>query len=600
MRAAALPQRSEVPVADTWDVTSIYPDDAAFDAALARIAAELPAAAAYAGRLHEGAGVLADWMSAKEALLSELAKAGTYAMGYYAVDTADQTAAARQERVAELSSQVDAALSFEEPELLAVGLPTLRSWVASEPRLAHYGHYLDELERQQSHVRSTEVEEVLGLAGSPMGTARGTHAILTDADLRFEDAVDSEGRAHSVEQGTIDALLQSPDGVLRKSAWERYADGALSVRNTLANCLATGIKQDIFIARARRYPSSLVAALDGTTVPEPVYYQTLDANVRNLPVWHRFWRLLGKLLGRRAGVWDIAAPLAPNPEIPFEQALEWICAGLAPMGEDYVKIMRCGVTEQRWVDKYPNAAKTPGAFSAGVPGTHPFILLNYMPDAAGLSTLAHELGHSMHSYLAWQTQPFIYGEYTIFAAEVASNTHQALVRDWLMRSQPSRELQIALLLETIANLHRYLFLMPTLARFELEAHQRAERGEPLTAEVLSGILAEYFAQGYSGEMEGDAERIGITWAHFPHHLYANFYVYQYATGIAAAQVLSKKLLAGEPGALERYLGFLSAGGSRYPLDALLEAGVDMRAPEPMQAAYDYLAQVITRLEELLG
>ncbi|MCE5258276.1 MAG: oligoendopeptidase F [Chloroflexi bacterium] len=600
MMKLTLPERSTVNAADTWDMTSIYPDDTAWQAEVDAIAAELPELLQFTGRLSESSAVLAEWFERSEALELRLGKVLMYASGYRNVDNSDQAAAARYDTALTLEAQVVTALSFAEPELLTLGFETLRRWLGQEPRLAHYKHYLDKLELQASHIRSAEVEEVLGMASAPLGSARDTHSILTDADLAFRPALDADGAEHTVAQGTIDALLMSPDRTLRKSAWESYADGALAFRNTLANCLATGVKQDVFSARVRRYDSSLQAALSETSIPEAVYRSAIETFRRNIPVWHRYWRLRQRAQGEpKLAVYDIAAPLADSPAIPFRQALDWVCAGLAPLGDEYVRTVRRGVLEQRWVDIYPNQHKSSGAFSSGRMGTHPFILLNYTEDVEGLSTLAHELGHSMHSYLTWQKQPFIYSDYGIFVAEVASNLHQALVRDYVMRTQPVHELQIALCLEAMSNLHRYLFLMPTLARFELEIHERAERGEALTAERLTELLAGLFAEGYGGLLDEDDERQGITWAHFPHHLYANFYVYQYSTGIAAAQVLSKGILAGKPGAVERYLEFLSAGDSLYPLDALKLAGVDMSQPEPMDAAYRYLESVIARLEELL-
>ncbi|MHB9031433.1 MAG: oligoendopeptidase F [Anaerolineae bacterium] len=596
----SLPERSTVNPAYTWDMSSIYPDDAAWRAEVEAIMDELPGLLAFTGRLGENPTVLAEWFERSEALELRLGKVQMYASGFRDVDTSDQTAAARNDTAMNLFTEVVTTLSFAEPELLALGFATLRAWQRQEPRLAHYAHYLDQLELQASHVRSAEVEEVLGLATSPLQAARDTHGILVDADLAFEPAVAQDGSRHPVAQGTIDALLMSPDHTLRKSAWQSYADGALSFRNSLANCLAAGVKQDCFNARVRRYDTSLQAALAETTIPEAVYRNAIATFTRNISVWHRYWKLRQKLQPEaKFAVCDIAAPLAESPKVTFIQALDWICAGLAPLGEEYVQVVRRGVLEQRWVDIYPNQHKTSGAYSAGHMGTHPFILLNYTEDVDGLSMLAHELGHSMHSYMTWQRQPYVYSEYGIFVAEVASNMHQALVRDHVLRAQPAREMQIALCLEAMSNLHRYLFLMPTLARFELEIHERVERGEALTAEVLIDLLNGFFSEGYGGLVEADDERIGITWAHFPHHLYANFYVYQYSTGIAAAQALSKGILAGEPGAVEHYLAFLGAGDSLFPLEALKLAGVDMTQPEPMDAAYRYLEEVIARLEALL-
>jgi oligoendopeptidase F len=279
--------------------------------------------------------------------------------------------------------------------------------------------------------------------------------------------------------------------------------------------------------------------------------------------------------------------------------VEWIAAGMRPLGDEYVEALRRGTLEQRWVDVYPNKAKRSGAFSTGSPGTHPFILMSYTDDVFSLSTLAHELGHSLHSYYTWKYQPIVYGRYSLFVAEVASNFNQALVRDYLLRSMPDRDFQIAVLEEAMSNYHRYFFIMPTLARFELEIHERTERGEALTAQGLKQLMADLFREGYGDEVEMDEERVGITWAQFATHLYSNFYVYQYTTGIAAANALASRVSAGEEGAVTAYLDFLKAGNAVYPLDALQAAGVDMRSPESVQRAFALLESYVDRLEQLL-
>jgi oligoendopeptidase F len=286
--------------------------------------------------------------------------------------------------------------------------------------------------------------------------------------------------------------------------------------------------------------------------------------------------------------------------IPFAQAVDWISEGLAPLGEEYVRTLRRGVLEERWVDIYPNKGKAAGAFSSGFPGTHPFVLMSYTDDVYSLSTLAHELGHSMHSYLTWHTQPFVYSDYGIFVAEVASNFNQALVRQHLLDTQPDRGLQIALIEEAMSNLHRYFFLMPTLARFELELHERVERGEGLSAEILNTLMADLFAEGYGGEVVLDRAREGITWSEFHTHLYSDFYVYQYTTGIAGALALLAGVTAHGQPAVERYLTFLRSGASRYPLELLRGAGVDLTTPAPIQTAFDAMSDLITRLAELMG
>jgi oligoendopeptidase F len=297
---------------------------------------------------------------------------------------------------------------------------------------------------------------------------------------------------------------------------------------------------------------------------------------------------------------DTRAPLAKTRRtIPYEQARSWIMEGLAPLGPDYAHLLRRGLMEERWIDVYPNRGKHGGAYSDGVQGTLPFILTSYNNDLQSVSTLAHELGHSMHSALTWQTQPPAYSEYSIFVAEVASNFNQALLRHYLLETQPDPEFQLEILDEALANFYRYLFVMPTLARFELEIHQRLEAGQALSAESLMALMADLLAEGYGSEVAFDRQQTGIVWAEFPHHLYANFYVFQYATGISGAHALAQGVLDGKAGAVDAYLDFLKAGDSFYPLEALKRAGVDLTTPAPVERTFGILSEMVDQLETLL-
>jgi oligoendopeptidase F len=594
--------RKDVPVVDTWDLENIYPTVTAWEEAASSLIGRLEGLAGFEGRLGEGPETLLRWLASMEDVLRDAARVMAYASLDYSVEMTNQPAAARQDRARGLNARVQAAIAFAEPEILTLGEERLKAWMAEEPRLASYAHYFDSVLRRRAHVRSPEVEALLKQLFDPFSTAASTHRILADADLPFVPASGSEPEAELIDiaQSNIGALLTHADREVRRSAWENYADAYLAFKNTMANALATGVKQDVFFARARNYRSSLEAALYPNNIPTEVFHTTIDTFRRHLPLWHRYWRLRRQALGYdRLHVYDIKAPLtAASPEVTFDQAAEWISAGMAPLGDEYVAVMRRGMLEERWVDKYPNIAKRSGAFSYGVPGTHPFIMMSYTDDLFSLSTLAHELGHSMHSYLSWKHQPLIYARYTLFAAEVASNFNQALVRAHLLESQDNPQFQIALLEEAMSNFHRYFFIMPTLARFELEIHERVERGEALSADTLIGLMADLFAEGYGGEVEFDRERIGITWAQFPTHLYSNFYVFQYTTGIGAAHALAQRVLDGDEEATANYLAFLQAGGSLYPLEALQMAGVDMNSAGPVEAAFAVLGSYVDRLEEL--
>ena len=601
MTDTSLPLRSEVPAEQTWDLESIFATPADWDAACAELKAQLPALAATRDRLAEGPATLLTFLEAYQAAGVLAGKINVYANNQSAVDSGDQAAAARAGQARTLMANYAAAASFFDPELLTIGFDRLDAWVAETPALAYFAHYVDRLRRRQAHVRSGEVEEVLALTSDPFGGAFGVYNALNNADMKFAAATASDGARLEVGQTSIGALITHPDRAVRRSAWESYADGYLAFRNTHAAALTTAIKQDVFTARVRGYASALHGSLAPNFIPVEVFHNLIAVFRKNLPTWHRYWRLRKRALGLdELGVYDIKAPLtAAKPAVPFEQAVAWITAGMAPLGEEYVDVLRRGCLEERWVDRARNRGKREGAFSSGSHGTRPFIMMSYQDDVFSLSTLAHELGHSLHSYHTRRTQPFIYGRYSLFVAEVASNFNQAMVRDYLFRTQTDRDLQIALIEEAMSNYHRYFFIMPTLAQFELETHARAERGAPLSADILSGITADLFAEGYGGEVAFDRPRVGVTWAQFL-HMYMNFYVYQYATGISAAHALSRPILAGDSAAVERYLDFLKCGNSRYPLDALRLAGVDMTRPEPVEAAFEVLAGLVTRLEGLVG
>ena len=601
--AATLPARSEVDKRFTWDRESVFPDEAGWDQAVDTIIARLPDLAEFRGHLGESPDALADWFDANESVHRLMGKVMVYSTMAYSVDTGDQAALARTDRARSVAARLGAATSFALPEMISIGIPKLREWVSTSPRLAHLDHYFDRIGKLKEHIRSAEVEELLNQVSDPLATALSVHGVLANTDLKFVPAVGTKGDQHEVAQGTIAALLTSPDRELRRTAFESYDDAHLAVRHAMAASLAGGVKRDVFYARARGFQSSLAAALEPGHVPPAVYHNVIRAFRDNVSTWHRYWRVRRKALGLvELKPYDTRAPVGESTlKVPYEQAVDWIAQGVAPLGEEYVQILRRGALEDRWVDVYPNRGKRMGAFSTGVPDTVPFIFMSYNDDIYSMSTLAHELGHSMHSYYSRRTQPFIYSNYGLFQAEVASNMNQALTRRHLLATRSDPAFQLAVIEEAMANFYRYFFIMPSLARLELEIHERVERGGALTADYLNGLMAELMMEVYGSEVDVtdvDRARIGSTWAQFHTHLYSNFYVYQYATGIAAADHLVGRVAAGEGKAVESYLAFLKSGGSMYPLDGLRMAGVDMTSPEPVESAFATMASYVDRLEEL--
>jgi oligoendopeptidase F len=599
MTKETLPARNEIPQEETWNLKSIFPSVEAWKKAYKIVENRLLELDSYKGKLDQNPKTLLDCLTLREEILREAEKVGVYSGLESSVDASDQDALARSGQGRGLVSRAVAAVSFIEPELMSLGIQRLKEWMNELVELAVYRHYLEDLERRKAHLRSSEVEEVLAMSADPLALIPGAYGSLTNADLKFKPAQGEDGSEREIGQSSINDLISDPDRGIRLTAWENYADAYLENQNTIAAIQTGGFKQDAYFAKARHYESSLEASLFPVNIPLEVFHNLIEVFKENLPTWHRYWRIRRQILGYdELHVYDIKAPLTPaKPNVPYRQAVDWICEGMAPLGEEYVKILRKGCLEGRWVDRARNKGKRQGAFSWGMYDTQPFIMMSYADDVFSLSTLSHELGHSMHSYYTREEQPYIYGDYSLFVAEVASNFNQAMVRDYLLRNQEDPKIQMALIEETLSNYHRYFFIMPTLARFELEMHERVERGEPINARVMIDLTADLFKEGYGDEVVFDRDRIGITWAQFG-HMYANFYVYQYATGISGANALVSKVLKEGEEAAQEYLGFLRAGSSLYPLDALQKAGVDLTDPEPVKTAFQVLTDTVDKLEKL--
>ncbi len=597
----AVAKRSEIAPEHTWNAPSLFESDEAWEQAYEKMAARLPEIERFQGHLADNADRLTECLQTVESIMLGLGKVAVYAGMSASVDANNQDAARMMGRARSLIGQLRAATGFLEPEILAIGQDTLQDWMQNVPTLQQYEHYFDNVYRQLDHVRSAEIEQVLGMLSDPFGSVGATASMLTNADFVFKPATDSDGGEQQIVQGNITALMNESDRELRRSAWKNYTDQYLTFKNTLANNYATSVKQDIFWARVRGYENSLESALAPNNISTAVFDNLINTYQRHLPVWHRYWAIRRRALGvETLHPYDIWAPIAKEqPEVSYEQAVEWICDGLAPLGADYVATVQRGSLEDRWVDRYPNEGKRAGAFSSGWKGTHPFIMMSFTDDLQSMSTLAHELGHSMHSYLTWSTQPYIYSRYSMFVAEVASNFHQAMTRAYLFEQNDDPNFQIALIEEAMYNFHRYFFIMPTLARFEYEVHKRMEAGASLSADDMNELMADLFSEGYGDEMHVDRDRVGITWATFG-HLYIAYYTFQYATGISGAHALANRILSGETGAVDDYLGFLKAGSSDYPVEVLRGAGVDLSTPDAVEQTFGVLNEYVDRLEKLVG
>ncbi|MCY4146844.1 MAG: oligoendopeptidase F [Chloroflexi bacterium] len=596
-----IPARADIPKETTWNHESVFASFDDWRAEYSAVSRQLGQIAAFQGRLAESAERLAEYLDCYQALARRVWTLYMYTAMWQACDGENEAIKGMLGQAQGLAGQFLAGAAFAQPELLAMAPGTLLQWAQSEPAMQQYEHYIDDLLRKKRHVLSAEVEGALGLLNDPLGRIESIRSALNDMDLRFDDATDASGAPQPLIQSTRDKLLGESDRLVRQSAWQNYADSYLRFHNTFATTYLASVKSNVVQARLRGYDSVLQAKLSPGNIPQAVFHNLIDTCQRHIPTWHRYWDVRRRALGYETiHPWDIWAPLtSDDPQLSFAEAVDMIAAGMRPLGDAYVETMRRGCMQERWVDHAINRGKSEGAFSYGTYDTHPFIMLSFDGKLGAMSTLAHELGHSMHSYYSRRHQPFVYSSYSMFAAEVASNFNQALVRAHLFAQNTDRAFQLALIQEAMDNIHRYFFIMPTLARFELEVHTRMENDEPLTPAALNEIMAGLFAEGYGETMTDDPRRTGITWAQFG-HLYEAFYTFQYATGISAAHALANVILADESGeAVGRYLAFLRAGGSQYPIAALQRAGVDMSTPAAVEETFAVLSGLVDRLEGLI-
>ncbi|CAM2965109.1 oligoendopeptidase F [Deinococcus radiodurans] len=593
-----LPKRAEVPREQTWDIEALYATPAAWEAEADALSTDIAGLGASAGTLGESPEGLLAYLKAADDLEQRLTRFMSYAGMSASVDGRDAVAAARRDRASGIGAQYGSAAAFALPELLELDEAQLRGWLERED-FADFRIALERLLRDKPHVRSAEVEELLGAVQAPFASERGIHPALANMDLDFGSA-----GGQKITQGNVDRLTSDPDREIRREAWEHYADAHLAAKHSQAAMYATNVRQNVFLARARRYPDAITASLSPDNIPTEVVTTLLDTYRANTPIWHRYWKVRRDWLGlSELREYDVKASLVPPREVSYAQAVEWIAEGMAPLGEEYVNDLRFGLTEDRWVDYAENDGKRQGAYSNGGGRVKPYIFMTWNGTVGSYSTLAHEIGHSMHSLLASREHAPSVPRYTLFHAEVASNFNQAMSRKNLLakaRAAGDTEMEVAIIEEALSNFHRYFFIMPTLAAFELESYRRIEAGGTLSAPDLIDLTADLLGQGYGDGVTMDRGRSGSLWMQFSTHLYANFYAYQYATGISAAHQLLEKFDADPEGARESYLRYLKSGGSLDPIDALREAGVDMLSPEPVQATFRTLEGYVARLEELLA
>ena len=591
-------ERSEIDPRYTGDLSDMFADDDAFLAELERCR-EIPGRyAAWQGRACASAQYLLEFLRMDEECDVRLSKLANYAERKSDEDTRVAIYQDFSSRVRTLCVQAGSAASWFEAELLAVEPERVEAFFAQEPALEAYRRRIGRVLARRGHVLSPAEEALLAAAGEMALQPDNVFGMFNDADLAFPDAVDSQGVTHPVTHGSFVPLLRSADRTLRQSAFRNLYGVYDQFKNTSAAMLASQVKQLKFFSDARRFESSLEASLFGTEVPCEVYTNLIDAVHRNFGAMHKYVELRRELLGLdELHFWDLYVPQVAGVEMTFsyEEACRTVLAALAPMGDEYLAIVREGL-EQRWVDVYENPGKRSGAYSAGGYGMHPVILLNFQGTLDDVFTLAHEMGHSVHTYLSCREQPARYANYPIFVAEVASTCNEALLMHYLLE-HADNDLQRAYLLDHhLEQFRGTLYRQCMFAEFELEVGRMNARGEGLTAEALCALYRrlneEYFGNGIVMD-----EQIALEWSRIP-HFYYDYYVYQYATGYAAAIALSRRILTEGAPAVADYLGFLSGGCSKPPIELLRGAGVDMATPQPVDDALAYFGQLVDELAAL--
>ena len=590
--------RSEIPQEDKWAIEDLYPTDEAWEADLASWNQNKDTLGAFAGKLGESGKTLYDFLYLSEQANVLGGRLANYCMRRADEDTRDAKYQAMTGKFISTAVALDASVSFETPEIMAIADETLDGFYATCPQLERYRRALTNLRRRKAHILSAAEEKLMASTGEMAQAPEKIYGMLTDADMKFPDAIDGEGKPHPLSQGTFVPCQESADRALRKSAYENLYNTFASFKNTAAGLLDAQNKQLKFAAEARNYPDAFTASLDGTNVPTSVYLNLIDAVHNNLDKMHRYVRLRKKLLGvDQLHFYDIYAPLLKDVDkkIPFAQAKETVYEALAPLGEGYRAILREGF-ENRWIDVYQNEGKRSGAYSADA-RVHPFVLLNYTGTLDSQFTLAHEMGHALHSYLSNAHQNPVDAGYVIFVAEVASTCNEALLMEYLLGRTTDKKERAYLINHFLEQFKSTLYRQTMFAEFELNVGKMVAEGKTLTADALCGEYRRLNELYFGPDIVVD-DHIAMEWARIP-HFYYDYYVFQYATGYAAAIALSRRILDEGAVAVNDYLNFLCGGCSKSPIDLLKGAGVDMTSPEPVNQALTLFDRLLDEMEALM-
>lgn len=596
--AKKTPLRSELPVKDQWALEDLYATDELWQKDLKQLEASGDALGGYAGKISQSAKELLAYLCLNDETTILAERLGNYAMRRSDQDTGNSYYQGISGQFMSVYIGCMQKLSFETPELLSISDETMEQFYQDEPELELYRRHLTRIRAQREHVLSAAEERLLAAANQMAQAPADVYTVFDNADLKFQPAEDANGEKHTITQSSYIPCLESPDRVLRKNAYESYYASYDQFRNTCAGLLNAQVKQLQFYADMRKYASPLDASLAATEVPTSVYHNLIETVHQNMDKMYRYVALRKKILGvDELRMYDMYTPLVADADvhIAFEDAKKTVLEALSCMGEDYINILKEGF-DNRWIDVYENVGKRSGAYSAGTP-VHPFVLLNYSGTLDSQFTLAHEMGHAIHSYLSSKTQPTVYSDYVIFVAEVASTCNEALLMEHLLKKTTDKRQRAYLINHFLDQFKGTLYRQTMFAEFELRIATLNQQGTTLTADVICDEYRKLNALYYGPDVVQD-DQIALEWARIP-HFYRNYYVFQYATGYAAAIALSRKILKEGKPAVEQYLGFLSGGCSKTPIELLKGAGVDMTTAEPVNAALSLFGELLDEMEALM-
>ncbi|HFH0609204.1 TPA: oligoendopeptidase F [Enterococcus faecium] len=599
MEVKQLPKREELPENLTWDLTKIFSSDKEFDEKYLELSEKLKKSEKYKGTLNQGASQFLDAIEFVLSVYRQTEIIYVYAHLKNDQDTGNTEYQALYARASSLFSKVSEAVSWFEPEILQLSDERIWQYFKEEPKLEVYRHYIQQIVDNRAHVLSADQESLLAGAGEIFEASSDTFAVLNNADLVFPTIEGENGEKVQLSHGVYGQLLESTDRSVREAAFKGLYSVYEQFRNTFASTLSTHIKGHNFKAKVRNYSSAREASLSNNHIPESVYDTLVDVVNKNLPLLHRYMELRKRLLEvEKLHMYDLYTPVLGEAPITFtyEEAKEKALEALKPMGEEYMTIVEKAFSE-RWIDVVENKGKRSGAYSSGSYDTNPYILLNWHDTLDQLFTLVHEMGHSVHSYFTRSSQPYVYGDYSIFLAEIASTTNENILTEYLLETEKDPRVRAYVLNHYLDGFKGTVFRQTQFAEFEHFMHTEDEKGVPLTSEYLSDSYGKLNAKYYGPAVEEDPE-IKFEWSRIP-HFYYNYYVFQYSTGFSAASALAKRILSQEPDALENYLAYLKAGNSDYPVEVMKKAGVDMTQAAYIEDAMSMFEQRLNELEQLI-